>query len=590
MVTHLPLPARLRPRRRGAAEAGRAVRLAGAEHRAALERRLPGSFPSTRGRRSWSSTPRPSSPALEWLGQRHRAAARPAPRRRRARGARVELRPARAGPGRTRTALLGRGASAVAARRFATLLGRAGPDWRDRVRVEELRVSSPSRTPSSGRPVPPAARRRALPAAGPLALRRPQHRARLCGLAPESLPLATEAFLAALEPLARDEFKDDLQLADDRSGLYEILVLARRKEGDVARREAARPRVADLPRGRGAQAAPNPRREPRSTPTGSRRRSSWATPALAVPALLQSERDLPTDFNPPRALAIAYRELGRYAEALAQSKRAFDLAQGPRRVRILSDRAAIYEKQGNREARLADPAAGARSRREAARPQQPPAEIAQAAQGARGARGAVVKFAHDPSLLPTRDDRPLDGGGALRPLAGGGARRVRRHGRRGARPQGRPPTSAACAPGPSPAPTRSASRRSRRPSSTTSSPSSPSSRSASAPSARWLHLGMTSSDVLDTALALQLGAAGEAPARGPRRRCGRPCSGARRRAPAHADDRPHRTASTPSRSPSGSSSPIWYAELARARERLARARARRSRSARSPAPSAPSPT
>ena len=83
---------------------------------------------------------------------------------------------------------------------------------------------------------------------------------------------------------------------------------------------------------------------------------------------------------------------------------------------------------------------------------------------------------------------------------------------------------------------RAASKRSNGPRSTTSSRSRPPSPSTSGPAARWLHFGLTSSDVVDTAQALQM-----------REACDlivKDIAGlmeavrdARRRAPPHADDR-----------------------------------------------------
>ena len=106
--------------------------------------------------------------------------------------------------------------------------------------------------------------------------------------------------------------------------------------------------------------------------------------------------------------------------------------------------------------------------------------------------------------------------------------------------------------------------------------------------ARWLHLGMTSSDVLDASLALQLVEAADEILAGVdllRAAC-------RRRA------EEHRATPAIGRSHGIHAEPItaglvfagFYAELGRARAALRRPRARRSRSARSPARSAPTPT
>jgi tetratricopeptide (TPR) repeat protein len=168
-------------------------------------------------------------------------------------------------------------------------------------------------------------------------------------MADDPAPWRPEA-LAALEPLGREELPDALQLADDRSSLYEYLVMALRKQGDEpGAKKLAREWLTYLDRE--ARAAPNP--EARTALDGHRLEAALdlGDPALAVPALLQSERELPADFNPPARLAMAYRELGRYPEALAESQRALARAVGPRRLRILSERAAVFEKQGDRAAR-----------------------------------------------------------------------------------------------------------------------------------------------------------------------------------------------------------------------------------------------
>jgi tetratricopeptide (TPR) repeat protein len=69
-----------------------------------------------------------------------------------------------------------------------------------------------------------------------------------------------------------------------------------------------------------------------------------------VPALEQSERDLPDDYNPPARLANLYRRLGRLDDALAASTRALAKVQGGRRLRVLSDRADIHLARGERDA------------------------------------------------------------------------------------------------------------------------------------------------------------------------------------------------------------------------------------------------
>jgi tetratricopeptide (TPR) repeat protein len=70
-------------------------------------------------------------------------------------------------------------------------------------------------------------------------------------------------------------------------------------------------------------------------------------PARAIPALEQSERDLPGDYNPPNRLAGVYRRLGRLDEALAANGRALAKAYGAPKIGVYQTRAAILEKKGD---------------------------------------------------------------------------------------------------------------------------------------------------------------------------------------------------------------------------------------------------
>jgi tetratricopeptide (TPR) repeat protein len=63
--------------------------------------------------------------------------------------------------------------------------------------------------------------------------------------------------------------------------------------------------------------------------------------------LLASERDLPDDYNPPARLAVAYQQMKRYPEALAASERALARVYGPRKLRVLQNRADIQTAMGD---------------------------------------------------------------------------------------------------------------------------------------------------------------------------------------------------------------------------------------------------
>jgi tetratricopeptide (TPR) repeat protein len=140
--------------------------------------------------------------------------------------------------------------------------------------------------------------------------------------------------------------------ADDRAGLYAALVEAQEVIGDEASMKALANEWLTFLEGEAAR-APNPEAR---TVFDSHRMSAALTlnePMRVVPAIEQSEKDLPHDYNPPARLANLYRQLGRLDEALAASDRALAKVQGMRRLRVLSDRAAILVDLGRKDAALA---------------------------------------------------------------------------------------------------------------------------------------------------------------------------------------------------------------------------------------------
>ena len=193
--------------------------------------------------------------------------------------------------------------------------------------------------------------------------------------APESAAWRDDA-VRELEALVVESLGLDNVLADDRSGAYGVLVDLRDARGDEAgAKEMAGRWMTFLE----SQAAAAQSVEARAAFDSHRVAAALALgdPARAVPALLASERDLPDDYNPPARLAVLYREMGRFDEALAASQRALDHAYGARKLRIFDTRADIYAKQG-------DPASAKRTLEEALayadslpRSQQPQAFLAQ---------------------------------------------------------------------------------------------------------------------------------------------------------------------------------------------------------------------
>jgi tetratricopeptide (TPR) repeat protein len=152
-----------------------------------------------------------------------------------------------------------------------------------------------------------------------------------------------KAALPTLQARAREAIATgDALGADDRSSLYELLV---ETEADAAaKRKIAGEWLAFL-EGEAARATTP---EARAAFDAHRLSAAIALgePARAIPALLASEKSLPDDYNAPARLAIAYKELGRFDEALAAVERARKKVYGPRRLRVEETAAEILVKKG----------------------------------------------------------------------------------------------------------------------------------------------------------------------------------------------------------------------------------------------------
>jgi len=167
-----------------------------------------------------------------------------------------------------------------------------------------------------------------------------------CALsAPASAGWRGEA-IALLEPRVRQALSFPDLLADDRSGLYDVLVQSREAQGD---KEGTKQAAADWLRFLEGEAARAPTPEARSAFDSHRLAAALklGEPGRVVAPLQSSERDLPQDYNPPARLAIAYSALGRYDDALAAADRALSRVYGPRRIRVLQSKANIYAKKGD---------------------------------------------------------------------------------------------------------------------------------------------------------------------------------------------------------------------------------------------------
>jgi tetratricopeptide (TPR) repeat protein len=166
-----------------------------------------------------------------------------------------------------------------------------------------------------------------------------------CALSGEDARWARSA-AGALEPLAREALALPGVLADDRAGLYESLVQARKAAKDEA---GARKLAGEW------WAFLVVERERGTTPAGRTMLDAWIVsaalelgePARALPLLEESERAVPGDYNPPYRIALLDLELGRLDAALAANGRALAVAYGPRKLRVLTQRAGILERKGD---------------------------------------------------------------------------------------------------------------------------------------------------------------------------------------------------------------------------------------------------
>ena len=246
-------------------------------------------------------------------------------------------------------ALYGEGKSAEAAEVLAQALAQAPADWSRRGRtLESLLVAllGADRDEQCARmalvelPRVPPSPSRANAAGLGLA----------CALsAPEDAP-GIQELRASLEEKAREAIARGIDMpADDRSGVYEVLVQARQLARDEAGAKALAQEWLTFLEGEAAR-APTP--EQRTVFDSHRIVAALVLGDLmrVVPAIEQSEKDLPDDYNPPARLANLYRRLGRLDDSLAASSRALAKVQGGRRLRVLSERADIHLACGERDA------------------------------------------------------------------------------------------------------------------------------------------------------------------------------------------------------------------------------------------------
>ena len=158
-------------------------------------------------------------------------------------------------------------------------------------------------------------------------------------------------WMQKLERATQETFDDKtiVMSDDDRSGMYIALIGARDAAGDDEGVARLNQEWAAFLEGAAARAKTADQR----TVYDSHRLSAYmelGTPEKAIPMLEQSERDFPDDYNPPARLAVAYKAMKKWDEALAASDRALAKAYGPRKIGMLTTRADIFLGKGDTKA------------------------------------------------------------------------------------------------------------------------------------------------------------------------------------------------------------------------------------------------
>ena len=141
--------------------------------------------------------------------------------------------------------------------------------------------------------------------------------------------------------------RTDLPFADDdRSGMYGTLLDARDDAKDEAGTKKAAQDWATFLEGAAARAqTPDAR-----AVFDSHRLYAYiqlGTPEKAVPMLLESEKALPNDYNPPARLTSAYVAMKKWDDAIAASDRALKLGYGPRMLGTYQKRADAFAGKGD---------------------------------------------------------------------------------------------------------------------------------------------------------------------------------------------------------------------------------------------------
>jgi len=145
--------------------------------------------------------------------------------------------------------------------------------------------------------------------------------------------------------------RDASLLADDRSALYEEVVETRSAKDPADAHAIAHEWAKFLE----AEAAKAKTKEARASfdPLRLSAYLALGAPEKAIAMLDESERDFPTDYNPPARLGRVYLELRRFDDAERATKRAIERVYGPRAMRVYALAADIAKARGDKAGEIA---------------------------------------------------------------------------------------------------------------------------------------------------------------------------------------------------------------------------------------------
>jgi len=243
--------------------------------------------------------------------------------------------------------LNGEGDDAAAAPAYLEAVRLAPPNWPSYGRAVESALWTLSQIDSNARAV--ALAKEALPRIG-TGVSSANVAASGLGSAlalPEEAP-GRAADVAMFEKKVRAVLDDPtMPLAgDDRSGLYISLLDARQDAKDSVGAHQVAEEWSKFLDGEAAK-APTPQARMVYDPHRLSAYIEIGHPEKAIPMLEQSQKDAPEDYNPPARLALAYKAMKKWPEAIAASDRALSMVYGPRTLTVLNARTDIYLGMGD---------------------------------------------------------------------------------------------------------------------------------------------------------------------------------------------------------------------------------------------------